>query len=333
MYLQTNSKTSNVRNVSLRKRSLVFIYLPSLFNLTIHAEAQPCSILGAGFSLNAICASTSVSQNFLPKKRVLALAFVSTGSGIGTLCFPLLLQYFIDTYGWRGCLLIISGIVLNQLACGLMSGPDVIRPAASKFQQNMTENNETGDSNTTLSRLKATLQNKVFIGFCFALSLTLAAFDGLIIFFVDFFEQKGFNRTSVVWLYSGMSIASMIFRFISGLIAQSSKVPKLAIPAMCAFLGCISLSLLPFMTSYSLNAVAIALFGSALGGTVTVVSITTLELVGEKKFPTGLGIVFAASGIANIVGAPIAGEYMEHIILCIFLVHHNCTVTCNDKIF
>uniref|UniRef100_K1R1R8 Monocarboxylate transporter 13 n=1 Tax=Magallana gigas TaxID=29159 RepID=K1R1R8_MAGGI len=266
---------------------------------------------GAGFSLNAICASTSVSQNFLPKKRVLALAFVSTGSGIGTLCFPLLLQYFIDTYGWRGCLLIISGIVLNQLACGLMSGPDVIRPAASKFQQNMTENNETGDSNTTLSRLKATLQNKVFIGFCFALSLILAAFDGLIIFFVDFFEQKGFNRTSVVWLYSGMSIVSMIFRFISGLIAQSPKVPKLAIPAMCAFLGCISLSLLPFMTSYSLNAVAIALFGSALGGTVTVVSITTLELVGEKKFPTGLGIVFAASGIANIVGAPIAGNFRD----------------------
>lgn len=257
-----------------------------------------------------ICASTSVSQNFSPKERILALAFVSTGSGIGGLCFPLLLQYFIDKFGWRGCLLVISGIVLNQLACGLMSGPDVKRPTGSNIQQNMTDNSETEDSNTTLNRLRALLQNIVFLGFCFALSLALASFNGFLVFFVDFFEQKGFDRTSVVWLYSGMNVVSTIFRFIPGLLAQSPKIPKLAIPAMYAFLGCISLSLLPFMTSYSLNAVVIALYGIALGGVVTVISITTLELVGEETYPTGLGIVLAVSGIANTAGAPIAGKYM-----------------------
>lgn len=257
-----------------------------------------------------ICASTSVSQNFSPKERILALAFVSTGSGIGGLCFPLLLQYFIDKFGWRGCLLVISGIVLNQLACGLMSGPDVKRPTGSNIQQNMTDNSETEDSNTTLNRLRALLQNIVFLGFCFALSLALASFNGFLVFFVDFFEQKGFDRTSVVWLYSGMNVVSTIFRFIPGLLAQSPRIPKLAIPAMYAFLGCISLSLLPFMTSYSLNAVVIALYGIALGGVITVISITTLELVGEEIYPTGLGIVLAVSGISNTAGAPIAGKYM-----------------------
>lgn len=90
---------------------------------------------------------------------------------------------------------------------------------------------------------------------------SLAALYGFLVFFVDFFEQKGFGRASVLLLYSHMNIVSTIFRFVPGIIAQSLKIPKLATPAMYAFLGCLSLSLLPFKASYSLNAVVIALYG------------------------------------------------------------------------
>lgn len=88
---------------------------------------------------------------------------------------------------------------------------------------------------------------------------SLAALYGFLVFFVDFFEQKGFERASVLLLYSRMNIVSTIFRFVPGIIAQSLKIPKLATPAVYAFLGCLSLSLLPFKASYSLNAVVIAL--------------------------------------------------------------------------
>lgn len=45
----------------------------------------------------------------------------------------------------------------------------------------------------------------------------------------------------------------------------------------------------------------------------SVMYITTLEMVGKETYPTGLGIVLATSGIANIVGTPIGGKYMEHL--------------------
>lgn len=64
------------------------------------------------------------------------------------------------------------------------------------------------------------------------------------------------------------------------------------------------------MASYSLNAVVIALYGLAHGGMFDVMYITTLELVGKETYPTRLGIVLAATGIANIVGTPIGGKYM-----------------------
>lgn len=153
----------------------------------------------------------------------------------------------------------------------------------------------------------------MFLGFCFALSLLLAALYGFLVFFVDFFQQKGFERASVLLLYSGINIVSTIFRFVPGIISQSPKMPKLAIPVVYAFLGCLSLSLLLFMASYSLNAVVIALYGLAHGGMFDVMYITTLELVGKETYPTRLGIVLAAIGIANIVGTPIGGKYMEHL--------------------
>lgn len=68
------------------------------------------------------------------------------------------------------------------------------------------------------------------------------------------------------------------------------------------------------MASYSLNAVVIALYGLAHGGMFDVMYITTLELVGKETYPTVLGIdCVAAAGIANIVGTPIGGKYMEHL--------------------
>uniref|UniRef100_A0A8W8NJJ8 Major facilitator superfamily (MFS) profile domain-containing protein n=1 Tax=Magallana gigas TaxID=29159 RepID=A0A8W8NJJ8_MAGGI len=39
--------------------------------------------------------------------------------------------------------------------------------------------------------------------------------------------------------------------------------------------------------------------------------ITTLELVGKETYPTRLGIVLAATGIANIVGTPIGGYFWD----------------------
>lgn len=176
-----------------------------------------------------------------------------------------------------------------------------------------------------LLRLKVIFQNKVFIGFCFVLLFILVVFDGLIIFFVDFFEQKGFNCILVVWLYFGMSIVSMIFRFILGLIVQSLKVLKLVIFVMCVFFGCISLSLFLFMILYLLNVVVIVFYGIVLGGVVIVIFIMILELVGEKIYLMGFGIVLVVFGIVNIVGVLIVGKYMVYMFinLILYFIYNN----------
>ncbi|XP_055995736.1 monocarboxylate transporter 13-like [Ostrea edulis] len=265
---------------------------------------------GVGFSLNIICASTSISQNFSGKDKFIILSIVSTGSGIGGLISPLMLQYFTDMYGWRGCILIISGVVFNQFAGGLMSGPSRNIPTSKssipkKDHEDIDENNE--PKHGCFSRFQTLLKNKVFLLYCFALAFALAPFNTFLVFFIDYFEEKGFDRSSVVWLYSGMNILTTLFRLIPGFMAQSPKIPKLAIPAIYSVIGFCSLALLPFVTSYVLNAIVIGCFGVGFGGVVTSMSITTMELVGDGNYPTAYGMGLATLGIVNTAGAPISG--------------------------
>ena len=60
---------------------------------------------------------------YFDKKQSLAMGIVSAGGGMSTLCFPLLSEWLIDVYSWRGALLITSGLLLNCLPCYILIRP------------------------------------------------------------------------------------------------------------------------------------------------------------------------------------------------------------------
>ncbi|XP_026846740.1 monocarboxylate transporter 12 [Drosophila persimilis] len=77
---------------------------------------------GLGFGLIYLPAIVSVTQYF-DSKRSLATGIAVCGSGFGTFVFAPLTEYLIGSYGWRGAMLIIGGIVLNCIIFGAMFRP------------------------------------------------------------------------------------------------------------------------------------------------------------------------------------------------------------------
>ncbi|XP_068151506.1 LOW QUALITY PROTEIN: monocarboxylate transporter 12 [Drosophila tropicalis] len=77
---------------------------------------------GLGFGLIYLPAIVSVTQYF-EAKRSLATGIAVCGSGFGTVVFAPLTEVLISTYGWRGAMLIIGGIVLNCIILGAMFRP------------------------------------------------------------------------------------------------------------------------------------------------------------------------------------------------------------------
>ncbi|XP_017054587.1 monocarboxylate transporter 12 isoform X2 [Drosophila ficusphila] len=77
---------------------------------------------GLGFGLIYLPAIVSVTQYF-EARRSLATGIAVCGSGFGTFLFAPLTEALIGSYGWRGAMLIIGGIVLNCIIFGAMFRP------------------------------------------------------------------------------------------------------------------------------------------------------------------------------------------------------------------
>ncbi|KAK9882548.1 hypothetical protein WA026_021895 [Henosepilachna vigintioctopunctata] len=77
---------------------------------------------GIGFGLIYLPAIVSVTTYF-EKKRSLATGIAVCGSGFGTFVFAPLITYLLAEFGWRGSILIISGIVLECIIFGSLFRP------------------------------------------------------------------------------------------------------------------------------------------------------------------------------------------------------------------
>ena len=77
---------------------------------------------GAGFGLIYLPAIVSVTCYF-EKKRAFATGIAVCGSGIGSAIFAPLTEQLIDTFGWRGAMIIVAGLVTNCAVFGALFRP------------------------------------------------------------------------------------------------------------------------------------------------------------------------------------------------------------------
>ncbi|XP_064627778.1 monocarboxylate transporter 2-like [Lineus longissimus] len=79
-------------------------------------------ISGVGLSL-VYTPGVIIVAFYFEKRRALATGISVSGSGIGTFAMAPLMEYLIQTYGWRGTFLLIGGFFLNLVVCGALFRP------------------------------------------------------------------------------------------------------------------------------------------------------------------------------------------------------------------
>ncbi|XP_012158740.1 monocarboxylate transporter 12 [Ceratitis capitata] len=105
--------------------------------------------IGTGFGLGLIYLPAIVSvTTWFEAKRSLATGIAVCGSGFGTFVFAPLTENLIGSFGWRGAMLIIGGIVLNCIIFGALFRP-LEPPKPSKVHKA-----DIIDNNTTTAELK-----------------------------------------------------------------------------------------------------------------------------------------------------------------------------------
>lgn len=96
---------------------------------------------GFGFGLIYLPAIVSVTMYF-EKYRSLATGIAVCGSGFGTFVFSPLTEMLISSYGWRGAMLIIGGIVLNCIIFGATFKPLPSGPSSRKSSVDIKDKGE-----------------------------------------------------------------------------------------------------------------------------------------------------------------------------------------------
>uniref|UniRef100_A0A6A7FZE8 Monocarboxylate transporter 14 n=1 Tax=Hirondellea gigas TaxID=1518452 RepID=A0A6A7FZE8_9CRUS len=77
---------------------------------------------GLGFGMIYLPAIVCVSVYF-EKKRSFAIGIAVCGSGLGTFVYSPMVEFLINTYNWKGALIVISGLVLNCVFFGALFRP------------------------------------------------------------------------------------------------------------------------------------------------------------------------------------------------------------------
>ncbi|KAL8617829.1 hypothetical protein ACOMHN_040177 [Nucella lapillus] len=94
---------------------------------------------GIGFGMIYLPAIVTVGYWF-DKKRAFATGLAVCGTGIGTFIFAPLSQRLVQEYNWEGAHMIIAGIVLNCVVCGIIFRPlDKVKKPRRECYQSQVE--------------------------------------------------------------------------------------------------------------------------------------------------------------------------------------------------
>lgn len=291
-------------------------------------------ITGFGLSLVYISSCASVSQHFHGKQRLMALAFNSTAIGIGGAVFPTMTQFIISRYNWRGCLLILSGIILHTVpfACVYVKPKENMafngnrnykriqyNKVEEKIDINITKTQHSvlnTKPNTTIDNtldirhvLKSIFTNKTLILYLCNTSVALAAISSIQIFFIDYYLFKGLARTDAVSILTYTNLVSIAARLFTGIVKQIPHISVFVVPILCSLLCAVSLMVFPKIgDSFLLNLAVAAPIGIGNGGLISVISISLIKLAGQDNYTAAFGVNLTLGGILSVMVGPLSGK-------------------------
>ncbi|KAJ0029632.1 hypothetical protein NQD34_004629 [Periophthalmus magnuspinnatus] len=284
---------------------------------------------GLGYALVWTPTVTMVGLYF-DRKRPVANALSSAGECILTFIFTPLSQWLIDSYSWRGAMLILGGLQLNLCVYGAM-----LRPLKSRQDYSYPKDvkaNEEGEKmlqsqSQSLHKVeKKTLKSKIvpYVDFTLIANAEFMVYSmfgvfaalGLFappLFLVPYARSRGVEDYQSAALMSISSALDLVGRVAFGWVANMRIIKMVhQLIATVILLGVVLL-VCPLASSFAELAVFSAAFGLVFGAMVAVHITVLAEVVGVHRLGSALGFFMLIRSGGGLLGPPIAGD--EHALI------------------
>ncbi|VDI19089.1 Hypothetical predicted protein [Mytilus galloprovincialis] len=203
------------------------------------------------------------------------MTLTSLGGSVTSVVFPLIVRTLLQTYGFRGAMLIHSAILLNTVICGAVVFP-VISKGLREDTTNVDENKEPLDMSFC--------KNPKFLAYLvtnFTLSIGYYIPPGLL---PNTALSTGVSLDDISLAFSIGGIASILGRILFGFIAH--RHPNQTTKLFCFF---------------------IIAMGLPMGGVNLGYNLTLKNILLPKYYGRGIGFGLLMQSLASLVGNPFAG--------------------------
>ncbi|ORZ23552.1 major facilitator superfamily domain-containing protein [Absidia repens] len=258
-------------------------------------------IFGSGCSFTYVTAMAVVPQWF-NKRRSLAIGIVASGSGIGGLIMPEIMESINSTLGpsWTYRILGFVCLGLDAMACVMVCEKNASKPRVRKHLGDIIQ--------------LTVLKNGDFCIFCVASVISLLGYFVPYYYIPSFATAQGFSSAQGSNLLAVASACNTVGRVLAGFFGD--RAGKLNVNIVFTIIaGLCSLLIWTFSHNYGTLMAYSALFGLFCGSYFALLSPTTAALVGMERYPTALSFLLITNIISvfgpNIASAIEAGVSAE----------------------
>ena len=256
--------------------------------------------IGVGIAL-VYTPSIGNVQPWFTARRGLAGGIASSGIGLGTLVFPLLVSAAIAAYDWRVAMRImgVGVLIVGLLATGLLKRPSLV---ASR--------NGSGSKPVQPGKtLAQALRDKRFWWFY---AFTLAAAPVMFIPFAHVSASArdlGINEARAVGLVGFIGIGSLLGRF--GIGALADRLGRtVTLNLMQVSMG-LSYMLWWAAGGYPALAIFALWLGLSYGGIVSLMPAICMDMFGARAIAGIVGTLYSGAALGNLLGPVLAGMVFD----------------------
>ncbi|XP_022103961.1 monocarboxylate transporter 12-like [Acanthaster planci] len=284
-------------------------------------------LAGPGIGISNVLCKELLSRCFTSGSTTTAFSISQTGSSVAFIVMPPLTQLFLDTYGWRGAMLLLGSIFFHLTVCGaLLQCPSVNALAAHKTGTDYSalpdDSSEEGhqhsvdedasresvkqENNSILSGLQTAWQ--LFLTrlltsrayWCVAVIsiVTNVSTLGWAVYFVPHTLTKGFDPGDAVTLTSIMGLTRVLAGVILGPVMD-----KIQIVGNKEFVGIALTSMTvyyavdPWLTSYWLNVAVVVIYACSNCMMLALQDVLLCEIVPSDCLGSAFGWIAMKSAV------------------------------------
>ncbi|XP_066119022.1 monocarboxylate transporter 11 isoform X2 [Saccopteryx bilineata] len=281
--------------------SLGFIFSAFASNL-LHLYLGLGVLAGSGWAL-AFAPALGTLSRYFSRRRVLAMGLALTGNGAASLFLAPALQLLLDTFGWRGALLLLGAITLHLTPCGAL-----LRPLD-------LPGDPPAPPRGPLAALGLGLfTHRSFLVFALGTAVVSAGYFVPYVHLAPHALDKGLGGYRAALVVAVAAVLDAGARLVSGWLADQGWVPLprlLMVFAALTGLGLLAVALVPVVGSEEGGGEALlataGLYGLSAGSYSPLVFGVLPGLVGIGGVVQATGLVLMLMSFGGLLGPPLSG--------------------------